>query len=153
MTATASRRMLLRRLVSEHRIRSQAELAALLGDAGHQVTQATISRDLDAIGAVKDRTAGGTYTIPANGHDQRAERRQLAKALSDFTLSVVSSGSLVVVKTNPGAAHLVAGAIDRSRPDGVIGTVAGDDTLLVIAAEDVGGAAVARELEHMGAEG
>jgi transcriptional regulator of arginine metabolism len=153
VTATASRRMLLRRLVTEHHVRSQAELAALLDAAGHQVTQATISRDLDAIGAVKDRMAGGTYTLPANGHDQRAERRQLAKALNDFALSVVSSGNLVVVKTNPGAAHLVAGAIDRCRPDGVIGTVAGDDTLLVIAAEDVGGPTVARELEHMGVEG
>jgi len=153
VTATASRRMLLRRLVTEHHVRSQAELAALLDDAGHQVTQATISRDLDAIGAVKDRMAGGTYTLPANGRDQRAERRQLAKALNDFALSVVSSGNLVVVKTNPGAAHLVAGAIDRCRPDGVIGTVAGDDTLLVIAAEDFGGPAVARELEYMGVEG
>lgn len=153
MTATASRRMLLRRLVTEQHVRSQAELAALLDAAGHRVTQATISRDLDAIGAVKDRMAGGTYTLPANGRDQRAERRQLAKALSDFALSVVSSGNLVVVKTNPGAAHLVAGAIDRCRPDGVIGTVAGDDTLLVIAAEDVGGPAVARGLEHMGVEG
>ena len=153
MTATASRRMLLRRLVTEHRVRSQAELAALLDDAGHPVTQATISRDLDAIGAVKDRTAGGTYTLPANGRDRRAERRELAKALSDFALSVVATGNLVVVKTNPGAAHLVAGAIDRCRPEGVIGTVAGDDTLLVIAAEDVRGTSVARELEHMGAEG
>lgn len=153
MTATASRRMLLRRLVTEHRVHSQAELAALLDDAGHRVTQATISRDLDAIGAVKDRTAGGTYTLRANGHDRQAERRQLAKALNDFALSVVATGNLVVVKTNPGAAHLVAGAIDRCRPDGVIGTVAGDDTLLVIAAEDAGGTAVARELEHMGAEG
>jgi transcriptional regulator of arginine metabolism len=153
VTTTASRRRVLRRLVTTRRVRSQAELVDLLGDAGHPVTQATISRDLDAIGAVKDRSAGGTYTIPPNGTDAGAELRELAKAVDDFVLSVVSSANLVVVKTNPGAAHLVAGAIDRAAPEGVVGTVAGDDTLLVIAEEAAGGAAVARELERRGAYG
>ena len=149
MTATESRRRLLRRLVTTRQIHSQAELADLLDEGGHPVTQATISRDLDAIGAVKDRAAGGTYTIPPNG-DRRSNRRELARAMADFVLSVVPSGNLVVVKTNPGAAHLVAGAIDRTGPSGVIGTVAGDDTLLVIAADTVGGDRVARELEGGG---
>ena len=151
MNATASRRRLLRRLVTTHEIHSQAELAALLDEGGYPVTQATISRDLDAIGAVKDRSAGGTYTIPANGGVNR-QRRELMKTMGDFVLSIVPSGNLVVVKTNPGAAHLVAGAIDSSGPTGVIGTVAGDDTLLVIAADTVGGEAVARELEGRGAD-
>jgi transcriptional regulator of arginine metabolism len=153
VTATASRRRVLRRLVTTRRVRSQAELVHLLGDAGHQVTQATISRDLDAIGAVKDRAAGGTYTIPPNGTDDAADRRELAKAITDFVLSVVASGNLIVVKTNPGAAHLVAGAIDRAAPNGVVGTVAGDDTLLVVADETDGGTAVARDLERRGAHG
>jgi transcriptional regulator of arginine metabolism len=151
VTATESRRRLLRRLVTTRQIHSQAELVELLGEGGHPVTQATISRDLDAIGAVKDRAAGGTYTIPPNG-DQHSNRRELARTMADFVLSVVPSGNLVVVKTNPGAAHLVAGAIDRTGPMGVIGTVAGDDTLLVIAADTVGGDRVARELEGGGAD-
>lgn len=151
MSDTASRRRVVRRLLATREVRSQAELAHLLDDAGHSVTQATISRDLDAIGAVKDRSAGGTYTVRPES-DASAMRREVARAMNDFTLSVVASGNLVVVKTNPGAAHLVAGAIDRAPPDGIIGTVAGDDTLLVIADDHVGGDRVARELERMGAE-
>ena len=152
MTATTSRRQVLRRILMTRAVHSQAELVDLLDHAGHPVTQATISRDLDAIGAVKDRSAGGTYSIPANGSDGGIDRRELARALGDFVLSLVPSGTLIVVKTNPGAAHLVAGAIDRAGPDGVVGTVAGDDTLLVIADVDVGGVAVARELEGIGAQ-
>jgi transcriptional regulator of arginine metabolism len=152
MTATASRRQVLRRLVSTRAVHSQAELADLLGEAGHRVTQATISRDLDAIGAVKDRSSGGTYSIRANGSDGAVDRRELARALNDFVLSLVPSGNLIVVKTNPGAAHLVAGAIDRAAPEGVLGTVAGDDTLLVIADVEVGGPALARRLERTGAQ-
>jgi len=150
MTTTASRRRLLRRLLTTKEVRSQAELADLLDAAGHSVTQATISRDLDAIGAIKDRATGGTYTIPANGKDATLDRRELVKTMNDFVLSVVASGNLIVVKTNPGAAHLVAGAIDRVAPDGVLGTVAGDDTLLVVADGTAGGSAIARDLERIG---
>jgi transcriptional regulator of arginine metabolism len=150
--ATASRRRLLRQLVTTRSVRSQSELVDLLESAGHPVTQATISRDLDAIGAVKDRAAGGTYSIPPNGADDAVDLRELARAINDFVLSLVPSASVVVVKTNPGAAHLVAGAIDRAGPPGVVGTVAGDDTLLVVAAEGVGAAAVSQSLERIGAQ-
>jgi transcriptional regulator of arginine metabolism len=156
---TAGRRRALRRILLTRDVHSQRQLAALLGAAGHRVTQATVSRDLDAIGAIKDRTSGGRYTVPdgpvgaldpATGN---GARRAAGRAITDFVESIAASANLVVVRTPPGAAHLVAGAIDHAGLEGVVGTVAGDDTLLVVAAEQIGGAAVASALERMGAAG
>jgi transcriptional regulator of arginine metabolism len=124
-------------------------MVVMLAASGHEVTQATVSRDLDAIGAVKVKLkAGGTrYEIPSAPIGDA----ELARALADFAESISTSGNLVVVRTPPGAAHLVAGAIDRATLDYVLGTVAGDDTMLVVAKEAVGGAALAAELERIGA--
>ena len=145
---TASRRRLLRRLISEQTITNQKELVEMLEDAGHPVTQATVSRDLDALGAVKVRNgAEPHYAIPT----EAAGDAELARALADFAGTIDSSGNLVVVQTPPGAAHLVAGAIDRAGLASVLGTVAGDDTLMVVAKEHVGGEALAAELERIGA--
>ena len=147
--ATASRRRLLRRFITEQDVASQQELVRLLEAAGHDVTQATVSRDLDAIGAVKVKLTNGDarYEIPA----RRTDDVELAKALADFAESIAPSGNVVVVRTPPGAAHLVAGAIDRATLDHVLGTVAGDDTMMVIAKDADGGAALAAELERIGA--
>jgi transcriptional regulator of arginine metabolism len=147
--ATAARRRLLRRFISERRVGSQQELVDLLAASGHDVTQATVSRDLDAIGAVKRKVNGGAarYEIPS----EPAGDEELARALADFVESIEASGNVVVVRTPPGAAHLVAGAIDRADLAAVLGTVAGDDTMLVVAREPTGGHTLAAELERIGA--
>ena len=134
---------------------SQYELVSLLAEAGHRVTQATVSRDLEALGAVKQRSNGGElrYLIPEDGAvpDIAGASRVVVQAITGFVEAIVASGNLVVIRTPPGAAHLVAGAIDHAGLTGVIGTVAGDDTLLVVAADDGGGQALAETLENIGA--
>lgn len=152
MQNTASRRRLLRRLVARRVVSNQSALVELLGDAGFQVTQATVSRDLRALGAVKVRRGDSRlrYIIPENPVSTGESQGALARVLEDFAEAITPTGSLVVLKTPPGAAHVVAGAIDAAVLDGVLGTVAGDDTVLVVADERVGGWRVAKELERVG---
>ena len=132
----------------------QSDVVEQLEREGFHVTQATVSRDLKEMGAVKRRSSDGLYGYalpdeprPAEGNDETVFR-----ALAQFASSITPTGSLVVVKTPPGAAQVVAGAIDGAALTGVVGTVAGDDTLLVIVEEKVGGWRIAKELERMGAE-
>ena len=132
----STRRRLVRRLIGDQPIHSQQELVAMLEAAGHFVTQATVSRDLDAIGAVKVRTDDGRlhYEIPeANGG--QSDEREIARIIDEFSDSLSVSRNLLVIRTRPGAAHVVAGALDRASLDGLLGTVAGDDTVLVVASE------------------
>jgi len=145
MSTTAARRRLVRSLLADTRVESQQALVDLLAEHGHAITQATASRDLQAVGAVKN---GDGYVI---SDDRHLHATALAEAIDGFAESIIASGNLVVVQTPPGAAHLLAAAIDASEVDGVIGTVAGDDTVLIVASERVGGARVARELERRGA--
>ncbi len=148
--STAARRMALRNLVREHDIERQSDLVDLLHAAGYPVTQATVSRDLAAIGAVKERVGGGTrYVIPPPGNGQD-ELGPLRRALADFVEEIVPSGNLVVLRTPPGAAQIVASAIDQAGLASVLGTVAGDDTILAVAADESGGWRVARQLEQIG---
>lgn len=141
---TAARHRTIRRLLSDHDVAGQAQLVDLLATQGHQVTQATVSRDLRAIGAVKDES--GRYRVA----DVDRSTVPAASAVAGFMHSMTRSGPLVVVRTPPAAAHLVASAIDGAGIEGVVGTVAGDDTVLVVAAEDVGGEAVLAELQRIG---
>jgi transcriptional regulator of arginine metabolism len=112
-----------------------------------------VSRDLDALGATKTRGADGVvhYTTTANPVALTEAEARLRKAISDFVQEIAVSGDLIVVHTPPGAAHLVAGAIDHSRMPGVLGTIAGDDTLIVVASPEAGGAEVAAKIEEIGA--
>jgi len=148
---TAKRRRRIRKLLGEGSITSQAELVDLLQGEGFPVTQATVSRDLDALGAVKTRNADGSveYTTAASPQELSEAEIRLRRAVNDFVDEIVVSGNLVVVRTPPGAAHLVAGAIDAAQVDGVLGTVAGDDTLLVVASA-ASGEEVAAKIEEMG---
>ena len=148
---TAQRRRRIRRLLTEGSIASQAELVELLQDEGFPVTQATVSRDLDALGAVKARAVDGSvqYSTAATPQELSEAEIRLRRAVNDFVDEIVVSGNLVVVRTPPGAAHLVAGAIDAAQVEGVLGTVAGDDTLMVVAA-DASGGEVAAKIEEMG---
>ena len=131
-----------------HAIRSQAELAKYLGIAGVRITQATLSRDLDELGAVKLRTPDGglpVYVIPEDGapFTQRgagdAPPARLARLVGELLVSADGSANVCVLKTPPGAAHFLASALDRAALPDVLGTIAGDDTILVIARTADGG--------------
>jgi transcriptional regulator of arginine metabolism len=137
-------------------VRSQTDLAGLLADDGFKVTQATLSRDLDELGAVKVRATDGSlvYAVPAEGGDASpalatdahviAER--LRRRCEDLLVSIDASANLVVLRTPPGGAQYLASAIDHTLLPGVIGTVAGDDTVLLVTDVPTGGARVARDL-------
>jgi transcriptional regulator of arginine metabolism len=140
-------------LLAHRDVRSQAELADLLADNGFAVTQATLSRDLDELGAVKVRAQDGTLVYAssapsAGGADGAATR--LGRLCEELLVSAEASANLVVAKTPPGGAQLLASALDRSAWPAVLGTVAGDDTVLVICRTANGarssGNAVARRL-------
>lgn len=151
--ATATRRRLIRKIIAGGGITSQAQLVELLDANGYPVTQATVSRDLDALGATKTRGVDGVvhYTTTTNPVALTEAEIRLRKAISDFVQEIAVAGDLIVVHTPPGAAHLVAGAIDGSRTAGVLGTIAGDDTLLIVASPETGGAEVAAKIEEIGA--
>src|SRR4051812_5265773 len=117
-------------LIRSHALASQEELAERLGSMGYAVTQATISRDLEQLGAVKVRRDGQLgYALPQQVRDSSAPR--LAAVLSDWVRSVEPAANLVVLKTPPGSAHLVGVALDQSGPPEIVGTICGDDTIFV----------------------
>lgn len=120
----------------------------MLADAGHTVSQATVSRDLDALGAAKARDEeGGHYVI---SRSTSAEAGATSDLVAEFVDEIAASGNLVVLRTPPGAAHMVAGVIDRANIEGVVGTVAGDDTILVVAPDGAEGRTLAKRFEQMG---
>ncbi|WP_033341045.1 arginine repressor [Catenuloplanes japonicus] len=140
-------------LIREKAVRSQTELAELLAGDGVQVTQATLSRDLEELGAVKVRgTAGGpaVYLIPEDGTPviRQAEQApaRLLRLLRELLTGSDASGNIAVLRTPPGAAQFLASALDRSGLPDVVGTIAGDDTILVVAREPFGGPALADKL-------
>ncbi|HJE21079.1 arginine repressor [Bifidobacterium pullorum] len=124
-------------------ITSQSQLSQILADEDIDVTQATLSRDLDELGAVKTRLADGTvaYTIdrrqqePASHAGAKAEQ-QMSRILSGLVTSVASANNLIVVHTPSGAAQYVASVIDRQPLDGVLGTIAGDDTVMIVCSDE-----------------
>lgn len=142
----------IRQLLETHPVTSQAQLVDLLGAEGITATQATVSRDLEELGAVKVRIGGGeaVYAVPESVYDRAAAPDDhLRRVLGDWVVEVAHSLNIVVLRTPPGSAHVVGSALDRAGVDGVVGTVAGDDTVLVVAAEEVGGGAVARMLAEL----
>ena len=132
-------------LITQRQVHSQSELLTLLEADGIGTTQATLSRDLDELGAVKLRGAdGGTpvYVIPDDGSPVRGIEggtARLARLLGDLLVSADASGNLAVLRTPPGAAHYLASALDRAALHDVVGTIAGDDTLMVVAREPLTG--------------
>jgi transcriptional regulator of arginine metabolism len=132
-------------------VTSQEQLVRLLADDGVESTQATVSRDLDDLGAVKVRVSGGesVYAIPEHPADRVVPVDQLRRVMGEWVVEVESSGNLVVLRTPPGSAHVVASALDRTGIEGSIGTVAGDDTLMVVAAEGTTGENLAVTLRNL----
>jgi transcriptional regulator of arginine metabolism len=148
MTRTARQGRIVE-VVSQRAVRSQSELAKLLAAEGIDVTQATLSRDLDELGAVKLRGPDGgapVYVIPEDGSPVRGVQggtTRLVRVLGELLVSTDHSGNLAVLRTPPGAAQFLASALDRAALHEVVGTIAGDDTILVVAREPMTGAELA----------
>jgi transcriptional regulator of arginine metabolism len=139
-------------LIRTRKVKSQTELSLMLGHEGVHVTQATLSRDLEELNAVK---VSGVYYIPEDGHRPLRETTEhgparLIRLLRELLTGVDSSGNIAVLRTPPGAAQFLASALDRSGLADVVGTIAGDDTIFVVArdAGPTSGAALAEKLRN-----
>ncbi len=149
--------------VTRRAIRSQAELAEAIATRGYPVTQATLSRDLVELGAIKVRQGDGTlvYAVPGEGGDggpvadvgAEILSARLARRCAELLVSAEHSANLVVLRTPPGAAQFLASALDHARLPAVLGTIAGDDTVLVISRDPTGGAELANRLAALAEQG
>jgi transcriptional regulator of arginine metabolism len=162
----ASRQAWVAATLAERPVRSQEELARLLAERGMPVTQATLSRDLEEIGAVRVRSADGSlvYALPeepggpgsrpggvagggaGGGSEPDASRPRLSRTASELLISAEASANMVVLRTPAGAAQFLASVLDHAAWPSILGTVAGDDTVLVIARDPAGGDALAAQL-------
>jgi transcriptional regulator of arginine metabolism len=145
----AARQARIVEIIRDRDVHSQAELLGLLQRDGIAVTQATLSRDLDELGALKVR---GAYVIPDDGSPVRGVEggtARLSRLLGDLLTGSDASGNLAVLRTPPGGAHYLASALDRAALHDVVGTIAGDDTLLVVAREPLTGAELVKQLRRL----
>jgi transcriptional regulator of arginine metabolism len=157
-----SRHQLIVELLAGNEVRSQPELLELLDTRGVQVTQATLSRDLVELDAVRVRAQSGAlvYAVPAEGGDRRpvapgetaAAAHRLGRLLAELMVSADASANLVVLRTPPGAAQFLASAMDKVEYTDVLGTIAGDDTVLVMSRDPQGGAEIVRRLMALAAQ-
>lgn len=150
------RQQVITRLLQAGEVTNQPQLVELLAAEGITATQATVSRDLEDLGAVKVRVPGGAtvYALPEFAPERVAPLDQLRRVMGEWVAEVTHSLNVVVVRTPPGCAHVVASALDRSGLEGLLGTVAGDDTMICIATEAVGGERLAVSLRDLaGIEG
>lgn len=148
-TTKSARHQRILELVGSHEIRSQSELADLLAASGVRVTQATLSRDLVELDAVKVRSSSGAlvYAVPGEGGDRRAvapgesaaARQRLARLCGELLVSADAAANMVVLRTPPGAAQFLASAFDKAEFPDILGTIGGDDTVLVIGRDPQGG--------------
>lgn len=153
-TTKTARQAAIREILTTRGIRSQAELSAALGDRGLSVTQGTLSRDLVDLGAVRTRGSDGmVYALPAAGDDgaptgrgAEAQLSRLATMARELLISAEPTENLVVLRTPPGAAQFLASVIDQARVEHVMGTIAGDDTILLITPGTAAAPAVAAHL-------
>ena len=133
------------KFIKQGGVESQSHLVKLLAREGVKVTQATASRDLEDLGAVRIRDAGGEFQYAISD-----EATSKPASAANLILSVTASGNLAVVRTPPGGAQLLASAIDRNSLNGflksAIGTIAGDDTVLVVSKTANGGAELAKSI-------
>jgi transcriptional regulator of arginine metabolism len=159
----ASRQAWVAATLADRPVRSQEELARLLAERGMAVTQATLSRDLEEIGAVRVRGADGSlvYALPTEpggpgsrpggvgvltGIEPDPVRSRLSRTAAELLISAEASANMVVLRTPAGAAQFLASVLDHASWPTILGTVAGDDTVLVIARDPAGGDALAAQL-------
>jgi transcriptional regulator of arginine metabolism len=142
-------------LINSGPVTSQTQLARLLAESGVEVTQATLSRDLEELGAVKLRGSDGapaSYVLPPENAPLRPAQSapaRLTRLLADLLTSAEGSANLAVLRTPPGAAQFLASAMDKVGLPGVLGTIAGDDTLVVVSRDPDGGPALADRLRAL----
>jgi transcriptional regulator of arginine metabolism len=139
------------KLLESQPVTNQVQLVDLLADEGIVATQTTVSRDLEELGAIKVRLPGGesAYALAEIPIQQIVSGEHLRRVLGDWVVDIAASGNLVVLRTPPGCAHVVASALDRSAMTGLLGTVAGDDTVLLVVAEEEGGTVMVERLQAM----
>lgn len=143
----ARRQAALLDLVQRGVVTSQSQAVELLAGLGIHSTQATVSRDLDDIGAIRIRRPDGYRYGLGDRRGASAYGAPLSQVLHEYVVSAVASGNLAVLHTPPGHAGVVAAALDRAALEGIVGTIAGDDTLFVCGADGVGGTGVLEILE------
>ena len=148
MTTKFDRQGAILRLVQERRLSTQEEVAEALRQVGLEAVQATISRDIAQLGLVKVRDEGGRLVYALPGAADLDRLSELTSALRRWAVSLDPSANLLVIRTPPGGANALARVIDEARLPDVLGTIAGDDTITVIAREGVQGVAIERELRH-----
>ena len=147
----ASRREMIAQLLVKHSVSNQQQLVNLLAVRGILTTRAAVARDLEDMGAVKVRVSVDktVYAIPEHSADSVTPEDNLRRVMGDWVADIASSGNLVVLRTPPGSAHVVASVIDRAGMREVLGTVAGDDTLFVVVPEGISGVGLADKLREL----
>lgn len=140
----AARRARILELIEHQTITSQEQLREHLSAEGFTVTQATVSRDLDDVGAIKVTGADGVVRYALDPASPDVVEARLARVLPEVLTSAEGSANIAVLRTPPGAAQYLASAIDHAAIPEVLGTVAGDDTVFIVTRSPTGGAAIAR---------
>ncbi len=151
MMTKTQRQHRINELIEREVISTAAQLVTRLQSEGITATQATVTRDLQELGTIKVRDEHGSRRIVVASSPKVSSPPldHLRRMMGEWVVSVESSANLVVLRTPPGCAHVVASALDRSALEGVLGSVAGDDTLLVIASDEHGGAAIAASFREL----
>ena len=146
-TSKSQRQRMIADWLREDRVGSQEDVVARLALAGLATTQATVSRDFDELGAVKVRREGAIrYIIPDAAEPGHAAAR-LDRLLAEWVEAIIPAGNLLVVRTPPGSANLIASALDAGQLSDIAGTIAGDDTIFVALADGVDAHAAAGRLQ------
>jgi transcriptional regulator of arginine metabolism len=146
---TRARRALIVELVRTRHVATQSDLRDLLRAKGHDVTQATLSRDLAKLGARRVALPGGGTAYEVDGFVARTGESSQIAAMSSLVLGVREGAAIVVIHTRPGAAQAVAALLDQARRDDVIGSIAGDDTIFVVPQRRVSTATLAKALRRL----
>ena len=145
---TRTRRALIVELIRTRHIATQGDLRDLLRARGHDVTQATLSRDLAKLGARRVALPGGGTAYEVDGFTARTGEPQLS-AMAPLVLGIREGAAIVVIHTRPGAAQAVAALLDQARLDSIIGSIAGDDTIFVVPERRISTANLARTLRRL----
>ncbi|MDG1844754.1 MAG: arginine repressor [Acidimicrobiales bacterium] len=151
MTTKRQRQQVIVQILAENGVGSQGQLVKLLKGREIETTQKTVSKDLEELGSVKVRVSGGriVYAIPELPAEQHLPEDHLRRVLGEWVVEINSSGNIVMMRTPPGSAHVVAAALDRAGLEKILGTVAGDDTIMIVTNEESTGREVAISLQQL----
>jgi transcriptional regulator of arginine metabolism len=136
-------------LINSHEVETQEKLAELLKKSDYDVTQATISRDIKELQLIKTMTPAGRYKYTASAAQERPVTERFVKIFRETVQSVDHSGNIIVIKTLSGCANAAAEAVDSLKFANILGSIAGDNTLMLVAAEAADVAAIAARFNEM----